>query len=58
MSGVAQALFAEAHEHLSRAGNRIIYVMVNEENEAGMALLRSLGYSLQGDTVMVHQLDA
>ena len=56
--GVAQALFAEAHVHLARVGNRIIYVMVNEENEAGMALLRSLGYDVQGDIVMVHQLDA
>ena len=56
--GVAQALFAEAHAHLARAGNRIVYVMVNEENDAGMALLRSLGYETQGDIVMVHQLDA
>ncbi len=56
--GVAQGLFAEAHAHLARAGNRIIYVMVNEENDAGMALLRSLGYRTQGDIVMVHQLEA
>ena len=56
--GVAQALFTEAHSHLARAGNRIIYVMVNEENDAGMALLHSLGYRAQGDIVMVHELDA
>ena len=30
--------------------------MVNEENDAGMALLHSLGYRAQGDIVMVHQL--
>ena len=32
--------------------------MVNEENDAGMALLHSLGYRAQGDIVMVHQLEA
>ena len=55
--GIAKALFDEAHSHLSREGNRIAYVMVNEENDAGMALLHSLGYSEQGDVVLSNQLD-
>ncbi len=55
--GVAKALFEEAHSHLAREGNRIVYVMVNEENEGGLALLRSLGYGEHGDIVLSNQLD-
>ena len=55
--GIAKALFDEAHSHLARDGNRIAYVMVNEENDAGMTLLHSLGYSEQGDVVLSNQLD-
>ena len=55
--GVARALFSEAHAHLAREGNRIVYVTVTEENEAGMALLHSLGYRAQGDIMMVNQLE-
>ena len=54
--GVAKALFDEAHTHLAREGNRIIYVMVNDENEGGMSLLNSLGYREQGDIVMVTEI--
>ena len=54
--GVAKALFDEAQAHLAREGNRIVYVMVNEENEGGMALLHSLGYRQQGDIVMVNEI--
>ncbi|MCY4616691.1 MAG: GNAT family N-acetyltransferase [Chloroflexi bacterium] len=54
--GVAKALFEEAQAHLAREGNRIVYVMVNEENEGGMALLHSLGYRQQGDIVMVNEI--
>lgn len=54
--GVAKALFAEAQAHLAREGNRIVYVMVHEENEGGMALLHSLGYRQQGDIVMVNEI--
>ena len=56
--GVAKALFDEAHAHLTREGNRIVYVMVNEENDAGMALLHSLGYGEHGDIVLSNQLDS
>jgi ribosomal protein S18 acetylase RimI-like enzyme len=55
--GVAKALFDEAHAHLAREGNRIVYVMVNDENEAGNALLNSLGYRAHGDIVMANELD-
>ena len=55
--GVARALFDEAHAFLAREGNRIVYVMVDDENDAGMGLLRSLGYGVHGDIVMVNQLD-
>ena len=54
--GVAKALFDEAQAHLAREGNRIVYVMVNDENEGGMALLNSLGYRQQGDIVMVNEI--
>lgn len=55
--GIARALFDEAHMHLAQEGNRIVYVMVNGENDAGMALLQSLGYGEHGDIVMSNQLD-
>lgn len=55
--GVAKALFEEAHAHLALAGNRIVYVMVDDENEPGLALLNSIGYRLHGDIVMVNELD-
>lgn len=54
--GVAKSLFEEAQAHLAREGNRIVYVMVNDENEGGMALLHSLGYRQQGDIVMVNEI--
>jgi ribosomal protein S18 acetylase RimI-like enzyme len=55
--GVAQALFAEAHAHLAREGNRIVYVMVNEDNSGGLGLLGSLGYQSHGDVMMVNYLE-
>ena len=54
--GVAKALIDEAHAHLAREGNGIVYVMVDEENEGGIALLSSLGYREQDDIVMITDL--
>ena len=53
---VAQALFQAAHEYLAQHGERLVYVMVNAENEAGIALLRSMHYVSEGDIAMVHEL--
>ena len=54
--GVAQQLFAAAHEHLESLGTHIVYVMVNAENDAGLALLRSMDYASEGDVAMMHEL--
>ena len=54
--GLAQALIAEAEEHLTLAGARRIYVMVDGENTAGLALAAVSGYLPEGDIGLVKEL--
>ncbi len=54
--GLAKALMAEAEGHLAREGARRVYVMVHEENTAGLALCAVLGYAPEGDVALVKEL--
>jgi ribosomal protein S18 acetylase RimI-like enzyme len=50
--GVAHALMEAAESYLQDAGAQYVYVMVPEENTAGLALAGSTGYSPEGDLVL------
>lgn len=54
--GLAKQLFEASHTFLTEQGTHLIYVLVQQDNDAGLALLRSMGYSSEGDIAMVHQL--
>ena len=51
--GVAKALMQEAEDHLFREGAASIYVMVHQDNTAGLALSGAMGYLPEGDLVLV-----
>jgi ribosomal protein S18 acetylase RimI-like enzyme len=52
-TGVAATLMREAERRLEELGARGIFTMVNETNEAGLRLTRSLGYEVQpGELVL------
>ena len=54
--GVAKALMQSAEKRLVGKGARRIFVMVNENNTAGLALSTSMGYQPEGDVVLVKEL--
>lgn len=54
--GLAQALIAEAEQHLTLAGARRIYIMVDGENTPGLALAAVSGYLPDGDIALVKEL--
>ncbi len=51
--GVAKDLLEEAESFLFPEGARSIYVMVHQENTAGLALSASMGYVPGGELVLV-----
>ena len=51
--GVAKDLLQEAESFLFREGARSIYVMVHQDNTAGLALSVSMGYVPEGELVLV-----
>ena len=51
--GVAKDLLQEAESFLFPEGARSIYVMVHQENTAGLALSASMGYVPGGELVLV-----
>ncbi|MFN0145236.1 MAG: GNAT family N-acetyltransferase [Dehalococcoidia bacterium] len=54
--GVAYDLMGNAEQYLLSAGARHVYVMVNDENTEGLALVGSSGYLPEGDLVLVKRL--
>lgn len=54
--GLAQALIAESEQHLTLAGARRIYILVDGENTAGLALAALSGYLPEGDIALVKEL--
>ena len=54
--GIGASLMGNVEQYLVSAGARYVYVMVNEENTEGLALVGSLGYLPEGDMVLVKQL--
>ncbi|MBI2765093.1 MAG: GNAT family N-acetyltransferase [Chloroflexi bacterium] len=56
--GIAFDLLATAEEYLLGAGARHVYVMVNQENTEGLALVGSQGYLPEGEIVLVKPLAA
>ena len=54
--GVGHALMAQAEEYLTEAGARHVYVMVNERNTEGLALVGATGYLPEGDIVLAKRL--
>ena len=54
--GLAKALMTEAEEHVAREGAARVYVMVHDENTAGLALSTVLGYVPEGDIALVKDL--
>ncbi len=53
--GVAKALMQEAEDYLFREGAGSIYVMVHQDNTAGLALSGAMGYLPEGDLVLVKE---
>lgn len=45
--GVARALLERAHAHARAMGVRVLYVHVEEPNQAGRELYESMGYELE-----------
>ena len=54
--GIGADLMASVEQYLLSAGARYVYVMVNEDNTEGLALVGSLGYLPEGDMVLVKRL--
>ena len=54
--GLGRALMREAERHLERAGARRVYVMIHEENTAGLALASSSGYVPDGELALMKAL--
>ena len=54
--GIGHALMAQAEEYLTEAGARHVYVMVNEQNTEGLALVGATGYLPEGDIVLAKRL--
>ena len=54
--GVAQALMRQAEEFLTEAGARFVFVMVPQDNTAGLALAGAAGYLPDGDIVLGKRL--
>lgn len=54
--GIGYDLMGHAEQYLLSAGARFVYVMVNEANTEGLALVGSLGYLPEGDLVLVKRL--
>lgn len=52
-SGVARALMDEAAQHLFGEGARSIYVTVDQDNTAGLALSAGAGFLPAGEIVLV-----
>ena len=53
--GEAKELMREAEEHLFREGAGSIYVMVHEQNTAGLALCGAMNYVPEGELVLVKE---
>ena len=54
--GLAKTLMTEAEEHVAREGATRVYVMVRDENTAGLALSTVLGYVPEDDIALVKDL--
>lgn len=54
--GIGHDLMQSAERYLTGAGARRVYVMVDEQNTEGMALVGSTGYVPEGDVVFVKRL--
>ena len=54
--GVARAVMAEAEENLRRQGAARVYVEVNGENTAGIALCTACGFEPEGDIALVKEI--
>ena len=57
-SGLGRALMDEAERQLTTAGARYVYVMVQEQNTDGLALVGANGYMPEGDVVLTKRLAA
>jgi len=56
--GIGHDLMAEAERYLRSAGARYVYLTVNEENTAGLALAAGAGYEPEGEIVLAKRLGA
>ncbi|MPZ98977.1 MAG: GNAT family N-acetyltransferase [Dehalococcoidia bacterium] len=56
--GMARELMETAETYLKQGGARRVYVMVNQENSAGLALAASVGYEPLGDIALLKELKA
>jgi ribosomal protein S18 acetylase RimI-like enzyme len=54
--GIGHDLVAAAEQYLLSAGARYVYVMVNQENTEGLALVGSVGYLPEGEIVLAKRL--
>jgi len=56
--GLAHELMETAETYLKQSGARRVYVMVNQDNTAGLALAAGAGYEPLGDIALVKELKA
>lgn len=56
--GLGHQLMEEAERHLARRGARYVYVMVNQDNTEGLALIGATGYLPEGEIVLTKHLPA
>jgi ribosomal protein S18 acetylase RimI-like enzyme len=54
--GIGHALMEHAEQYLHDAGARFVYVMVDEANTEGLALVGATGYLPEGELVLVKRL--
>jgi ribosomal protein S18 acetylase RimI-like enzyme len=54
--GIAQQLMSEGEKILRARGANRVYLLVNENNTAGIALSASMGYDPEGDVAFVKEL--
>lgn len=54
--GIGHELMASAEQYLLSAGARYVYVMVNQENTEGLALVASASYLPEGEIVLAKRL--
>lgn len=56
--GLGHRLMEEAERYLASAGANYVYVMVNQENTEGLALIGATGYLPEGEIVLTKRLAA